>query len=413
MHRPPHRPSLPVVARTATATLLLTTGLAQAATLEVTAWKGNEAEPAALPELIERFEAAHPDITIDFSYISRSDTDIVLPPRLQGGDAPDVMMADMPLVDIWSQAGLLAPLDKGDWYQRLDPAVRTAVSDGDEVYIMPLEVIGMGNFVNMGLLREAGIDQAPRTVEQLKAACTALSQAGVKPMIFAGGFSAPLFTIANGLEPDPGAAPELGTEQRTFEDDEAFDAALSLIPELAEAGCFDPEVQAGVDPWSTGLAEFKAGNFAMMPQGAWNIRDFSSVDGLDFVFAPIPSANDTGVALDLFGVGWVISSQSENADAARAFVDFFTEPDNLQALLEAESAYSPFTDGASGMAALAAPYDEARAAGASIQFPFGVLHWPKPLESEIFDSLTGYLLDLDQSPAEVLSRWDEIIEDQY
>jgi len=409
MHRSPmHR-----VARTAAVTLLATTGVAQAVTLEVTAWKGNDAEPAALPELIERFEAANPDITIDFSYISRSDTDIVLPPRLQGGDAPDVMMADMPLVNIWGNAGLLAPLDKGDWYERLDPAVKAAITGGDEVYIMPLEVIGMGNFVNMGLLREAGVEQAPRTIEELKGTCTALAEAGVNPMIFAGGFSAPLFTIANGLEPDPAAAAELGAEQRTFEDDEAFIAALSLFPELAEAGCFDPEVQAGVDPWSTALAEFKAGNFAMMPQGAWNIRDFSSVDGLDFVFAPIPSANGTGVALDLFGVGWVISSQSENAEAASTFVDFFTDEENLQALLEAESAYSPFVGGASGMAALAAPYDEARAAGASIQFPFGVLHWPKPLESEIFDSLTGYLLDLDQEPGEVLSRWDEIIEDQY
>jgi len=399
--------------RTGAVALFAFTGAAQAVTLEVTAWKGNDAEPAALPELIERFEAANPDITIDFSYISRTDTDIVLPPRLQGGDAPDVMMADMPLVKVWGDAGLLAPLDKGDWFDRLDPAVKAAVTTGDEVFIMPLEVIGMGNFVNMALLRDVGIDTAPTTIDQLKVTCTALSQAGVKPMIFAGGFSAPLFAIANGLEHDPSAAPALGTEDTSFEQNQAFIDTLSLFPELADAGCFDPEIQAGVDPWSTALAEFKAGNFAMMPQGAWNIRDFASVEGLDFVFAPIPSANDTGVALDLFGVGWVISSQSEQAEAAKAFVDFFTVEQNLQALLEAESAYSPFTGGASGMSARAAPYDEARTAGATIQFPFGVLHWPKPLEAEIFDSLTGYLLDLEQDPADVLSRWDEIIEDQY
>lgn len=402
----------PFAAATLVTCMMLAGGTAGAVTLEVTAWKGNDVEPAALPELIERFEAANPDIEVDFSYISRTDTDVVLPPRLQSGDAPDVMMADMPLVKVWSEAGLLAPLDKDGWYDRLDPAVREAITSGDDVFVMPLEVIGMGNFVNMGLLRQAGIDAPPTTIDELIAACGALSEAGIDPMLFTGGFSAPLFAIANGLEPDPAVAPTLGAGEATFEDNVAFNETLALFPTLAEAGCFDASLMAGVDPWSTALAEFKAGSFAMMPQGAWNIQDFSSVDGLDFVFAPIPSSKPSGVALDLFGFGWSISATSEQPEAAKAFVDFFTDDDNLQALLEAESAYSPFVDGTSGVADLAAPYDEARANGGIILFPFGVLHWPKPLESEVFDSLTGYLLDLDKDTADVLSRWDEIVEDQ-
>ena len=45
-------------------------------TLDVTAWKGNEAEPAGLAEIIELFEAEHPEIKVEHSYISRSDTDV-------------------------------------------------------------------------------------------------------------------------------------------------------------------------------------------------------------------------------------------------------------------------------------------------------------------------------------------------
>lgn len=383
-----------------------------AVTLEVTAWKGNETEPAALPELIAKFEAENPDIAIDFSYISRSDTDVVLPPRLQSGDAPDVMMADMPLVKVWGDAGLLAPLDTDGWYDRLTDQIRDAITLGDDVHVMPLEVIGMGNFVNMGLLRSAGIEEPPTTINELVAACAALSAEGINPMLLGGGFPSALFAIANGLESDPSAAGSLGSGDSTFEDSEAFKASLGQVSGLAEAGCFDAEVVAGVDPWSTALSEFKAGNFAMLPQGAWNIQNFSSAEELDFVFAPIPSSNDSGVALDLFGFGWVISAQTEQADAAKLFVDFFTKDENLQELLKAESAYSPFEGGTNGMAALAASYDEARANGGTIMFPFGVLAWPKELEGEIFDSMTGYLLDLEKDPADVLSRWDEIIEDQ-
>jgi len=381
-------------------------------TLEVTAWKGNDTEPAALPELIQQFETANPDISIDFSYISRSDTDIVLPPRLQGGDAPDVMMADMPLIEIWSKAGLLTPLNTDGWYERLTDQIREAITLNDEVYVMPLEVIGMGNFVNMGLLNAVGIDAPPTTLDALMEACQKLSAAGTQPMLLAGGFPAPLLTIANGLEPDPTAASDLGSGVVAFEDNEAFINALNQIKLLEQASCFDGEEIAGVDPWSTALSEFKAGNFAMMPQGAWNIQNFSSAEDLDFVFAPLPSSKDTGVALDLFGFGWVISAQSEQAVAAKKFIDFFTEDDNLKQLLEAESAYSPFQDGTSGVASLAASYDAARANGGTIMFPFGVLAWPKPLEGEIFDSMTGFLLNLDRDPEDVLSRWDEIIEDQ-
>lgn len=270
----------------------------------------------------------------------------------------------------------------------------------------------MGNFVNMGLLRQVGIETPPTTVDALKDACTKLNEGGINAMLFPGGFSAPLFAVANGLEPAPEAAAALGSGEQLFEESDAFISALELFRELVDAGCFDPSVQAGVDPWSTALSEFKAGNFAMMAQGAWNIASFSGAENLDFVFAPIPSSKDSGVALDLFGIGWSIAAKSDQPDAAKRFVEFFTDNDNLHEMLVAESAYSPFADGESGVSDLAAPYDAARDSGGTIMFPFSVLDWPKPLEAEIFDSMTGYLLDLDQDPADVLSRWDEIIEDQ-
>ena len=87
------------IAATLTAGLI---GAAQAQTvLDVVAWKGNEAEPAGLPGLIEKFEAAHPDIEVELTYVARKDVDKVIPPRLQGGNPPDVTMVDSALVDLW------------------------------------------------------------------------------------------------------------------------------------------------------------------------------------------------------------------------------------------------------------------------------------------------------------------------
>ncbi len=176
---------------TASALALAVAGpvMAQSVTLDVTAWKGNEAEPAGLPELIAAFQEQHPDIKVELSYIGRLDTDTVIPPRLQGGDPPDVMMTDMPLLDVWGNAGLLTDLGTdSEWYGRIPADLQGALTSGDAAYIMPLEVIGMGNFVNMGLLREVGLQEPPTTIDELIAACGALSDAGINPMIFTGAF---------------------------------------------------------------------------------------------------------------------------------------------------------------------------------------------------------------------------------
>lgn len=379
--------------------------------LDVTAWKGNETEPGGLPDLIASFEASNPDIDVELSYISRTDTDVVIPPRLQGGNPPDVMMVDMPLVKVWGDAGFLQDFGTdGEWYGRVPEDLRTAITLDGKAYMLPLELIGMGLFTNMGLLKAVGIEAPPQTIDDVKAACAALSAAGRNPMMLPGTWNAELFVIGNGLGAGTTPAADLGNGTSTFVEDAGFNAALDTVRDLAGAGCFDAAQMAGVDPWSTGLAEFKAGNFAMMPQGAWNISSFKEDPALEFVFGPIPTPAG-GVAPDLFAFGWAVSSATENPEAAKKFIEYFAQPGNLQFMLDAESAYSPFDDGASGTPEQAAPYDAARAAGGIRNYPYALLTWPKPLEIEIADSLSSLFLDLSKTNEEILERWDEVVED--
>lgn len=382
-------------------------------TLDVVAWKGNEAEPAGLPELIEAFEVANPDIDVELSYVARKDVDKVIPPRLQSGNPPDVTMVDSSLVDLWGGAGFLTDLGTdSDWYARMQPAVSSVLTSDESILVFPLEVIGMGNFVNMDLLAKVGIEQPPLTLDELKGACQALAAEGIAPMIFAGGFPAMLFVGANGLDPNDNLAASYGSGERSFVGDENFNASLDAVRDLVDARCFDPELQAGLDPWATAPQEFRAGNVAILPQGAWNIGNFSSIEGLNYQFVPMPSVfTDVGLALDLVGPGWAIPKDARNKEAARKWIDFFTVEDNLNVFLEAEGAYSPFTGGRSTMPELAAPYTEAREQGSLILWPFSTLEFPKPLQSEWEDSITGFLLNIDEPNEETLQRWDYTIED--
>lgn len=399
-------------ALTATAILLSSTASAQTV-LDVVAWKGNEAEPAGLPHLIEKFETENPDIKIDLTFVARKDVDKVIPPRLQGGNPPDVTMVDSALVDLWGGAGFLTDLGiDTPWYDAMIPAVRDVMTRDGQILVYPLEVIGMGNYVNMDLLAQVGIDKAPVTLDELKSACQALAAKDIAPMIFAGGFPAMLYVGANGIDPNGIPAAEYGSGERKFVDDKNFNASLDSVRDLVAAECFDPALQAGLDPWATAPQEFRAGNVAILPQGGWNIGSFSSVEGLNFQFAPMPSAfTEHGLALDLIGPGWAIPRDAEHAEAARKWVDFFTVEENLNVFLEAEGAYSPYTGGTSTMPDLAAPYTAAREQGSMILWPFSTLEFPKILQSEWEDSLTGFLLNIDDDNAETLERWDYAVED--
>lgn len=402
-----------ILSATAVSAICLSTLAEAQVVLDVVAWKGNEAEPAGMPELIEKFEAQNPDIDVELTFVARKDVDKVVPPRLQGGNPPDVTMVDSSLVDLWGGAGFLADLGTDSpWYDQMIPSVRDVMTTDGKIFVYPLEVIGMGNYVNMDLLAKAGIDKAPVTIDELKAACQALAAEGIAPMIFAGGFPAMLFVGANGIDPNGISATEYGSGERTFVDDENFNASLDLVRDLVAAECFDPKLQAGLDPWATAPQEFRAGNVAILPQGAWNIGGFSGVEGLNFQFAPMPSRyTEHGLALDLVGPGWAIPAQAEHAEAARKWADFFAEEENLKVFLEAEGAYSPYAGGSVTMPELATPYTKARDEGSLILWPFSTLEFPKQLQSEWEDSITGFLLDIDAPNEKTLQRWDDVVED--
>ncbi|RKF17910.1 carbohydrate ABC transporter substrate-binding protein [Alginatibacterium sediminis] len=387
--------------------------MADTVTLDVTAWKGNKAEPAAMPELLEKFHSENPDIKVEFSYISRGDTDVVIPPRLQGGsNPPDVMMVDMPLVKTWGEAGMLADLGTDSpWFSQITPQVRDSLAPTGEVFVQPLEIVGLGNFVNLDLLAKAGVEQPPKTIDQLIDACKKLDAAGISPMLFSSELSGSMIIAANGIYGSEVMPWDLGSGEASFSDDEGFKKSFAMTQALIDAKCFEPKLQAGLDPWGTSLTEFSSGNVAMLPQGAWNIGSFDKQENLNYVFTALPGGAETGIALDTFGMGWAISSSTKHKEAAQRFLAFFADQENLGEFLKADSGYNPYVGGPSGLPELAQGYDEARSAGNIVMWPVFMNHWPATMNQGLNDGVAMFLLNSSDGPEEVLEYWDEAVED--
>jgi raffinose/stachyose/melibiose transport system substrate-binding protein len=385
---------------------------AETVTLDVTAWKGNKAEPAAMPELLDKFHAQNPDIKIEFSYITRGDTDMVIPPRLQGGNnAPDVMMVDMPLVKTWGDAGLLKDLGTdSSWYKEVNPQVRDSLAPNGKLYVQPLEIVGLGNFVNLDLLAKAGIDKAPLTIDELLDSCKKLDAAGITPMLFSSELSGSMVIVANGIKDSSVKPWQLGNGEATFSDDKGFQQSFATAQQLIDAKCFNPTMNAGLDPWGTSLTQFSSGKVAMLPQGAWNIGSFNEQPDLNYIFTALPGNTETGIALDTFGMGWAISSATKHEAAARRFLEFFTDQENLGAFLKADSGYNPYVGGPNGLPELAEGYDKARNAGNIVMWPVFMNHWPAAMNQGTNDGIAKFLMKPSDIEG-VLEFWDETVED--
>lgn len=390
--------------------------MAQATVLEVSSWKGGGAEIANFPQIIEQFEKENPDIKIKLTFLSRPDSVTVLPARLQGGNPPDVMMIDREFMNIFAKQNQLMDLSGQSWIEKIKPEIRPYQQYDGKTYFMMLELSGIGLYSNMDQLNKAGISEVPVNKEQLLQACHKLSEKGITPMLMpaSSGWTPGLFTVGVGLagegKPDAFRPQAFHQGQIKFAEDAYYIKAVEFMKEMINAKCFDPKLNAGIDPWSVGLATFQSGRAAMLPQGLWNIVNFDK-DELpeDYQVGPLPAlSGEYGVAMDILGPGWSIPKDSKNKEAAQKWIEFWAQDDVLKTFLKPESAVTTLVDGTSGVSDKAAAYLKAREAGYAVFTPEGL--WAPNVVFEASHSMTSYMLDTTQSPQDILSRWDKIRE---
>jgi raffinose/stachyose/melibiose transport system substrate-binding protein len=383
--------------------------------LTVASWKGGGSELAAFPELIAKFEKENPTINVKLQYASNGDHITIMNTKFQAGDAPDVVMVDPGLASKWGDRGVLVDLAKSDWVTRLRPEVRSRVFSNNKLYLFPMELIGIGVYVNMDLLKKAGISKIPTTVAGYKTACAALNKAGITPLMMPakGSWTPAQWTYAvaiqDALRSNPNFMTDIKNKKATFSGTPAFAKSFTALRDLARANCYNPRQSLGIDPWSTGLDEFQSGRAAFLPQGAWNIANFSKNNkNLDFKFAPFLGLSGSGGAgANFIGTSWAINAKAKNASAAQKWLAFWTKEENLMPFLKAEGANSPLRGGKSGLPALAQPFADAEKLGRVILSPEG--YWTSDVVGSVYEATTNFFLNVEQDTGSILKTMDEAI----
>ena len=239
----------------------------------------SDANRPGYEKAIAEFEAAHPDIKIEWEAFENNSYKTKIKAAMSDPDTlPDIFFT-------WSGAFLGDFADAGT-AMVLDEAYKPFAADLPEVmlqnstygghhYAVPLTYNIVTLFANMDLLAEAGWDHVPQTYEDLTACCDALLEKGIVPFGVSGSET---WCVTEYLEPI--IEKTIGYEKlgqifagQASWDDPDIAKAVDTLQDMINKGYFDPNAMATGNDQAK--ANFIAGKTAFYQNGSWNCGEIN------------------------------------------------------------------------------------------------------------------------------------------
>ena len=283
----------------------------------------SDANRPAYEAAIAEFEAAHPDIKIEWEAFENQSYKTKIKAAMSDPETlPDIFFT-------WSGAFLGDFVDAGTVYC-VDDAYVPFAADLPEVmlqnssydghhYAIPLTYNIVALFANMDLLAEAGWDHVPETYEDLTACCDALVEKGIIPFGCAGKET---WCVTEYLEPIIEKTIGYEALNAIFSgsgswNDPAIATAVDTFQDMINKGYFDPAgIALGNDEVK---ANFIAGKTAFYQNGSWNCGEVNDgVANAQVALFPVMDAEKATYGQVIGGPSdsLAVSATSKNAELA-------------------------------------------------------------------------------------------------
>ncbi|MCT4598314.1 MAG: extracellular solute-binding protein [Vallitalea sp.] len=293
-------------------------------------------------DIINRFEAVNPSIKVEKQIYPDDRWDDYQKILNATGQLPDVILEG--LKDLKKIDGVLAEMPedivslfKEDYIEKIN----------DKVYVTyPVMQIKGNLYYNIDLFKQAGIVEPPKTFDEFVSNCETLKEAGIVPLV-TGGPEKPWMTGMLWSETmiTAGMSTVSKNYMNGFIDGSLkwngpeFKKTLTDWKQLIDAGYY----HEGSFSFSYAQAcdEFKSGKVAMICNGSWFAKDLDS-SKLDFEvgYMPLPYPNNLEYFSSAISQPIAVSNNSQNKDAAFAFVKFLVENDEVyKKYLEADGSF--------------------------------------------------------------------------
>lgn len=197
---------------------------------------------------------------------------------------------------------------------------------------------------NKKLFEAAGITDVPKTFDELTADCDKLLESGVTPIyepVADGWHQTMLWTASAQVldKLDPGIIDKLNTNEAKFADNENMKTMLDQLNTLAQKGYFGDNYMS--DEFANAESYMASGEFAicMLKPGAIssivaNDQNTAGYTEDDFGLFLLPILDNQYLNIHPTGPSRFIYSGSKNIDAAKKYLEYIVQKDNIQYLID-------------------------------------------------------------------------------
>ncbi len=345
----------------ATATLAALPGRARAEPVQIEYWQYFFKERVtAMDELIRRFQAANPGITVKHTTFPYTQYRTKISAAVPAGEGPDVLQLYYGWLRDFRRGNLISPLP-ADLFPPADierdfyPMVRQ-MRVGDAYYALPTAVRSMGLFTNRRLLREAGLDPdtTPATLDDHVAIAQKLTRRDAAGNLTTAGTTIGLPSQDSHwwrevLVRQFGGTPFSEDYREVRYGTEAGAAALQWYADLqlkhrvAEAGFMTEPAPA-----------FRAGRVGLLVNASFLVGALQGTKNLDFAAAELPAHHGIRANYASYWVNALVGGRNTaKRDAAAKFIAFITTPEAM-ALWTATTGELPARPAAANLPAIQA-----------------------------------------------------------
>lgn len=329
--------------------LALVAGSAFAADITVTYIAPNSwVNKYAFKDIVAKWEAKTGN-KVDIQAIPDEQYDGLISSRLAAGEGVDIFAGQGTNPD---RSTLFVAVEGAPWETRILPAALAGLKDkvDGKIYGVPF-VDGMstyGVFYSKAAFDRAGITETPDTLAELEGVMKKLKDAGVTPLYISGKDGWTLLqhrSAVNGAL--QGTTPYLVTQvdHNTIQWSAVpgFMDQYSALEGWVKAGYVNADAVSAT--YDSALAAIGNGTTGMYFNGSWVLGDIAAtVPGAEIGFFPLPDA-DGGAVLPMSPPTLIkVASFSQSKDAALDLLNFFVEPENATAALNASPGISAFPD---------------------------------------------------------------------
>ncbi|MNB69873.1 sn-glycerol-3-phosphate-binding periplasmic protein UgpB precursor [compost metagenome] len=308
---------------------------------ELTLWHMEEPpnRVARFKEIIDKFNASHPDIKITPQVQSWDDAYSKFPAAIQAGNGPDLLFTIPDYTTLIKELGVVQPVD--DIVASLNEKHKFSQSSlapyqyEDHTWAVPVFGMVQALWYRADLFSAAGL-QPPKTWDELKQDAEKLTKDSTYGIALPASKSMATDQVLYSFMITAGAKSILSGDNKVTFDNEKTVKAYQMYSDLLK---FSPP-DSNTYTWGEPQAQFNAGTAAMAIEKGQYLSTFESESGrpasdLGVVPMPVADGGEEGSIYYSNGI-MVLTDDAKKKEAITEFFDYLFEPETYGSFVNAE-----------------------------------------------------------------------------